>query len=123
VSRRRSGPRHTVTVEIAGERHVLRSDEPPEYTRSVAAHLDRTIRALGPAQPLEQHRTTILAALFITDELFRAREQLRRLTAEVEARAAQLAEALERAAEGVPSGTASTETVHPLPSSSEAPQD
>lgn len=98
MSRSRQSSRNSVTVEIAGERHVLRSDAPPEYTHAVAAHVDATIRALGPNHSLEPHRTTILAALVITDELFRVREELRSLAEEVERRAALLADLLERAA-------------------------
>ena len=48
--------RTTVTVEIAGERHVLRSDVPPEYTRAVAEHVDETIRSLPAFPPLEPFR-------------------------------------------------------------------
>ncbi|HEX2092300.1 MAG TPA: cell division protein ZapA [Longimicrobiaceae bacterium] len=94
--------RHSVTVEIGGEKHVLRSDAPPEYTRAVAAHVDTTLRELPGARTLEAHRAAILAALSITDELFRAREEIRRLREEAEHRAASLAESLERAVEGTP---------------------
>lgn len=87
----------SVTVDIAGEKHVIRSEAPPEYTRGVASYVDRTVRRLWASQPLERSRTTTLAALFITDELFRAREQLRALEAEVAQRAEALAETLEDA--------------------------
>ncbi len=98
MNQRKSSTRHSVTVQIAGGKHVLRSDVSPEYTRSVAAHVDATIRALGSSQPLEAHRATVLAALFITDELFRTREQVRLLNEELERRTATLAELLEGAA-------------------------
>lgn len=91
-------PKMSVTVEIAGEKHVLRSDAPVEYTHSVAAHVDGTIRSLGKVDALEPHRTAILAAMVITDELFRTREELRSLREEVERRSALLADRLERAA-------------------------
>jgi cell division protein ZapA (FtsZ GTPase activity inhibitor) len=97
VSPPKQPPRKSVTVEIAGERHVLRSDAPPEYTHAVAAHVDATIRALGPGTMLEPHRTAILTALVITDELFRAREELRALREELDRRAAVAADLLERA--------------------------
>ena len=96
-------PRNSVTVEIAGEKHVLRSDAPMEYTHSVAAHVDGTIRSLGKVDALEPHRTAILAAMVITDELFRTREELRALREEVERRATLLADRLERAAGSPPS--------------------
>ena len=95
--RRPPPPRHTVAVEIAGEKHVLRSDVPPEYTRSVAAHVDATIRALPGFQTLEPFRAATLAALSITDELFRAREEIRRLREEAEYRTNVLADRLEAA--------------------------
>ena len=97
--RRPPPPRHTVTVEIAGEKHVLRSDVTPEYTRSVASHVDATIRALPGFQTLEPFRAATLAALSITDELFHARDEIRRLREEAERRTAELADELE-AAEG-----------------------
>jgi cell division protein ZapA len=97
MSRPKKAPRPAVTVKIAGERHVLRSDAPPEYTRAVAEHVDETIRKQLKQQPLEPHRTAILAALFITDELFRAKEEIRRLRAEIESRAAAAAGRLEQA--------------------------
>jgi cell division protein ZapA (FtsZ GTPase activity inhibitor) len=84
-------------VEIAGERHVLRSDMPPEYTRAVAQHVDDTLRALPSFPTLEPVRAAILASLSITDELFRAREEVARLRAEIEQKTADLAAILEEA--------------------------
>lgn len=98
MNRPGSPQRNSVTVEIAGERHVLRSDAPAEYTHSVAAHVDSTMRTLGLGTSLEPHRTAILAALSITDELFRAQAELRVLREEIERRSALLADVLDRAA-------------------------
>jgi cell division protein ZapA (FtsZ GTPase activity inhibitor) len=89
--------RHTVAVEIAGERHVLRSDVPPERTRAIAAHVDETIRSLPSFPTLEPFRAAILASLSITDELFRAREEIERLRAEADRRTEEIAEILEDA--------------------------
>ena len=90
-----SQDRRSVTVEIAGERHVLRSDVPPERTRAVAAHVDENIRALPSFATLDPHRAAILASLSITDELFRAREEIERLRTEIEQRTAEVAGLLE----------------------------
>jgi cell division protein ZapA len=101
VSRRRPPPeRHTVTVEIGGEKHVLRSDVSPEYTRAVAGHVDETVRALPSYPTLEPFRAATLAALSITDELFRLREELQALRGEVARRTEALAELLEAAGGG-----------------------
>ena len=89
-------PKNSVTVEILGEKHLLRSDAPAEYTHSVAAHVDATIRALGRVDALEPHRSAILAAMVITDELFRSREELRSLREEIERRSALLADRIQR---------------------------
>ncbi len=91
--------RRSVAVEIAGERHVLRSDAPPEYTQSVASHVDGTIRALGLGTNLDPHRAAILAALTITDELFQARRELATLREEVAQRSSRLTDLLDRACE------------------------
>lgn len=89
--------RQSVTVEIAGERHVLRSDMPPEYTRAVAQHVDDTLRALPSFPTLEPFRAAILGALSITDELFRAREEIARLRTEIDQKTAEIAAVLEDA--------------------------
>jgi cell division protein ZapA len=92
----RSGTgRTSVSVEIAGERHVLRADASPEYTQRVAAHVDATIRSLGLGNTLDPHRAAILAALTITDELYRTRGELDALRQELASRAARLAQRLE----------------------------
>ena len=93
----RPATRQSVTVEIGGERHTLRSDATPEYTQSVAAHLDSTIRALGAGNTLEPHKSAILAGLTITDELFRAREEIVLLRAQIAERAEALSNLLEEA--------------------------
>jgi cell division protein ZapA (FtsZ GTPase activity inhibitor) len=100
VQRRSGPPAHPVTVEIAGEKHVLRSDALPEYTRAVAGHVDSVIRSLPGYGSLEPFRAATLAALSITDELFRAQEELEALRAEVDRRTAELAALLEAAGGG-----------------------
>ena len=80
-----------VRVSIVGEEYSIRSDESTEHTRAVAEYVDRAIRkVLGTGTVVESHKAAILAALQITDELFKARgsaEQaaasMRELSAEV----------------------------------------
>jgi cell division protein ZapA (FtsZ GTPase activity inhibitor) len=93
----RSANRRSVTVEIAGERHVLRSDASVEYTESVAEHVDSTIRSISLGNNLEPHRAAILAALTITDEMFRLRAELSALHEEIIRRSSRVAYVLERA--------------------------
>lgn len=85
-------PRTTsVRVTIVGEEYALRSDAPAAHTRELAAYVDRVIRqVLEQTTVVETHKAAILAALQVTDELFRARadalalaEQVERLSADV----------------------------------------
>ena len=69
-----SGPKHSTRVTIYGEEYTLKSDTPPEHTRAVAAYVDTAIRqVMSNASVTESHKAAILAALSITDELFRER--------------------------------------------------
>ncbi len=64
-----------VKVTIAGEEYALRSDATPEHARAVAEHVDQVIKSvLDSGTVVETHRAAILAALQITDQLFRSRE-------------------------------------------------
>lgn len=76
--------RTVVKVRIMGEEYTLRTDASAEHTRAVAEHVDRTIRAiLSGSSTMETHKAAILAALQITDELFRDRAALDGITADV----------------------------------------
>ena len=70
--------RHVARVSIVGEEYTIRSDATPEHTKAVAAYLDREIRkVLGANSLMETHKAAILAAMSITDELFRERTTTR----------------------------------------------
>ncbi len=73
--------RTVVKVRIMGEEYTLRTEASPEHTRAVAEHVDKTIRAIaGPGGTVETHKAAILAALQITDDLFRERAAADSLT-------------------------------------------
>jgi cell division protein ZapA len=68
------GRRHSVRVTILGDEYSIRTDASAAHTRQVAEHVDRVIRqVLASGTVVETHKAAILAALQITDELFRAR--------------------------------------------------
>jgi cell division protein ZapA len=74
------GGRTSVRVSILGDEYTIRTDAPAGHTRDVAAHVDRIIRqVMGSGTVVETHKAAILAALQITDELFRARADAREL--------------------------------------------
>lgn len=73
-----------VKVRIVGEEHSLRTDASEEHTRAVADHVDVTMRAIMEGMPkTETHKAAILAALQITDELFKERAAANELTGEI----------------------------------------
>ena len=81
-----------VTVRIGGEEHTIRANVEPEYTRMCAKWVDDRITEIKKqAGRIESHKAAILAALSITDEMFRARSQVE----EVQEFSAQRAGALQ----------------------------
>lgn len=83
--------KHLVRVKILGEEYSIRSEAPPEHTRAVAAHVDQAIReVMGAGNVVETQRASILAALQITGELFRAREEAAALEGAMQALAGDM---------------------------------
>jgi cell division protein ZapA len=71
-----SAGKHSTKVTICGEEYTIKSEVPPERTRALAAHVDTAIRTvIGSASLTESHKAAILAALSITEELFRERDE------------------------------------------------
>jgi cell division protein ZapA len=90
-----SAKKHAVKVMIGGEEYTVRSDLPPEYTREVAAYLDRAVKTvLSQGTIVETHKAAILAALDITNELFLAKKGERELAARLTALADDFAKML-----------------------------
>lgn len=83
--------RTVVKVRILGDDYPLRTDATPEHTRAVAEHVDRTIRSiLAGSSTIETQKAAILAALQITDELFRERAASEELAADIRKLAAEI---------------------------------
>jgi len=72
-----------VKVRIVGDEYSIRTDQSPEHTRAVAEHVDRTIRAIMESGVNETSKAAILAALQITDELFKERDAAEEVTGEI----------------------------------------
>lgn len=96
-----------VRVMIFGEEYQIRTDLGEEYTRSCAKYVDDAIQeAHVGGHVAESHRAAILAALKITDELFRARRDRDELVDDVEARVVELTDRLESLADCAAPGEA-----------------
>ena len=77
MSGRSGGSRNAIRVRIAGETYTLRTDADEEYTRRCAALVDERMREIGREAGLDAKQTAILAALAISDELFRQEARTR----------------------------------------------
>ena len=89
-----------VRVMIFGEEYQIRTDLGEEYTRKCAQFVDEAIQEAHVAGHIaEPHRAAILAALKITDELFRTRREVETMSETVQTRISELAGHLEAAAD------------------------
>lgn len=77
MSGRRGGSRNAIRVRIAGETYTLRTDADEEYTQRCAALVDERMREIGRETGLDAKQTAILAALALSDELFRQEARTR----------------------------------------------
>jgi len=74
-----------VPVKIFNQELRIRTDESPEYVREVARYVDAKIyEVVNSASATSPTKAVMLAALNITDELFREREKLRQLSEKVQ---------------------------------------
>ena len=89
-----NGRKNSVRVTIVGEDYTLRTDSSADHARAVAEYVDRAIRTvMNTGNVTETRKAAILAALQITDDLFRSRAEgeevadaMRQLSAELRRR-------------------------------------
>ena len=82
-----------VDVQIMGETYTLRSETGRDYTQRVAEHVDRTCREIREESGVvDQKKIVILAALAVTDQLFRMRDGVEVVKGLAEKRAERLTE-------------------------------
>ena len=84
-----------VELTILGQKLTVRTEASPEYLRSLVAYLEERVVEVrrGVRDPLA---SLTLAALDITDELFRARDRRAREEGDVSRRLGALVELLEQ---------------------------
>jgi len=87
-----------IEVEILGQKYAIRSAAEAEYVKELAAYLEKRVsevRASGGGQ--DAPRLLALAALYITDELFRLRDEHSEAERAASARVGALRELLDAA--------------------------
>ena len=86
-----------VIVSIGGHRFTLRSDEEERLVREMAAHVDKHLRDLQKqTRTADTQSLAILAALQITEELWKVRRQLGEVRKRVRDKGRALLQLIER---------------------------
>jgi len=89
-----------VEIIVLGQTLNVRTEAPPEYLRQLAAYLEERVSALTSSGMKDPLAAMTLAALDITDELFRAREDQTRQDGDVGQRIGALVDMLDRLTPG-----------------------
>jgi cell division protein ZapA len=91
--------KRSVTVQIAGQRYVLRSDADEDTVRELAAHVDARIRDIQrQTRTADTQAVATLAALQIAEELFAERRSQAALKKKIREKSQSLLQFLEREA-------------------------
>jgi cell division protein ZapA (FtsZ GTPase activity inhibitor) len=91
-------PAERVELTLLGQTLTVRTEASPEHVRRLAAFLEERVTALKTAGVKDSMAALTLAALDITDELFRLRDDSARQEGDVGARIGALVEMLDRLA-------------------------
>ena len=86
------------TVKIAGKEYTISSYDDEAHVQRVAGYVDRRMEELSVATRLPSAQLAVLVAINVTDDMFKAQDEARRLRAELAAAREEL-EALKGAAE------------------------
>jgi cell division protein ZapA len=94
-----SGDKGSVTVEIFGQEYKIRGDADPEHMAEIARYVDDKMKEVAQGVPVGSlAKIGILAALNITDELFRERAEKRKMQDGIESAADRMRRKLEEIA-------------------------
>lgn len=87
------GRKTVVSVQIAGEEYTIRTDASVDYTRECADYVDHMVRdILDSTSSLHPQKAAVLAALAITDQLFKAQREVTAARDHVTQRSTHLAD-------------------------------
>ena len=88
-----------VEFELFGQKYTIRSDATPEYVRRLVTHVEKTIKQIqAEGGPQDPQKLAVLAAFYITDELFQSRDASRQKEGAAAERVGALLELLEKTA-------------------------
>ena len=72
-----------ITMNICGEEYTLVAEEAPSYMQKVAKYVDDKMVAMTRSAKIGRNDAAVLAAVNITDELFKAQENADHLRRQV----------------------------------------
>jgi cell division protein ZapA len=91
--------KRSVTVQIAGVRYALKTEEDDRWVKSVAAFVDGKIREVQKhTRTVDTQAVAVLTALQIAEELFNERRQSGELRKKIREKSQSLLDALTREA-------------------------
>jgi cell division protein ZapA len=85
-----------IELSLLGQTLTIRSEERPEYLRSLAKFLEERVATIRKGGVRDSNTALVLAALDIADELFRARDDVSKREGDVSARIGALVTLLEQ---------------------------
>ena len=90
-----------VEVEILGQKYTIRSEADPKYVKELAAYVEKRVKGVeGQIRGQDPVKALALAALYIADELFRAREDLTKYEGDLPKRIGAMVDLLDAIAPG-----------------------
>jgi len=90
-----------VEVEILGQKYTIRSEADPKYVKDLAAYVEKRVKGVeGQIRGQDPVKALALAALYIADELFRAREDLTKYEGDLPKRIGAMVDLLDALAPG-----------------------
>jgi cell division protein ZapA (FtsZ GTPase activity inhibitor) len=86
---------HRVELTVLGHTLTVRTEESPEYVRTLASYLEERVATMKTRGVRDPYTALILASLDIVDELFRGRDDVSKREGDVSARLGALVTLLE----------------------------
>lgn len=87
----------SVRVNILGQDYLIRGDADEDYIQAVAGYLDQKMRTVAEGMSARSHaKVAVLAALNITDELFKERAESEKRISEIEEKLLSLSRNIEK---------------------------
>jgi cell division protein ZapA len=91
--------KRSVTVQIAGARYSLKTDEDERWVKTIAAYIDAKMRDVQKGtRTVDTQAVAVLTALQVAEELFAERRDTRELRKSIREKSQSLLDYLEREA-------------------------